>query len=117
MGDGFLDSLKEDNDFFNQTVAIGVMDQDGNICASWYPTSFSVGDDTEELLRQYSREEKSGVVVRSEKVPDGMLSLYKQERVLRVYHCTEPGTQPGHGTDFVCVAGYLPVSHSLCGNA
>ena len=80
MGDGFLDSLKEDNDFFNQTVAIGVMDQDGNICASWYPTSFSVGDDTEELLRQYSREEKSGVVVRSEKVPDGMLSLYKQEQ-------------------------------------
>ncbi len=80
MGDGFLDSLKEDNDFFNQTVAIGVMDQDGDICASWYPTSFSVGDDTEELLRQYSREEKSGVVVRSEKVPDGMLSLYKQEQ-------------------------------------
>lgn len=80
MDDGFLDSLKEDNDSFNQEVAIGVMDQDGNICASWYPDSFSMGDHTAELLKQYSQEEKSGVVVRSERVPDGMLSLYKQEQ-------------------------------------
>ena len=80
MNDGFLNSLKEDNDSFNREVAIGVMDQDGNICASWYPASFSMGEYTAELLKQYSKEEKSGVVVRSKKVPNGMLSLYKQEQ-------------------------------------
>ena len=80
MNDGFLNSLKEDNDSFNREMAIGVMDQDGNICASWYPASFSMGEYTAELLKQYSKEEKSGVVVRSKKVPNGMLSLYKQEQ-------------------------------------
>ncbi len=80
MNDGFLNSLKEDNDSFNREVAIGVMDQHGNICASWYPASFSMGEYTAELLKQYSKEEKSGVVVRSKKVPNGMLSLYKQEQ-------------------------------------
>lgn len=80
MEDSFLNSLKEDNDSFNQEVAIGVVDQYGNICASWYPASFSMTEHTEKLLAQHAKEDREGVVVRSEKVPDGVLSIYKQKQ-------------------------------------
>ena len=57
---------------------MGVMDDGGNICDSWFPASFSLTESTKRLLADYAVEEKNGVVVQGELVSDGEMEYVKE---------------------------------------
>ena len=69
--------LTEENDF-TQEAAVGIMDPEGKICASWYPDGFTLSKEQETALTESAKKDGAGVVVENEKIKGGVLSVYKQ---------------------------------------
>ena len=78
MDSSFLNSVREMGDSVSNEAAIGVLDAEGTVCAAWYPKYFSMSRSTLTRLWELAEETRSGVVVQSEKVADGMLFAYRQ---------------------------------------
>lgn len=98
MDDDFLDSLKEDTDLKNREVAVGVTDGKGRICTAWYPTSFTLTSHTEELLASYAGSSATGAVAENVKIPEGMLSVYRQAQTGFCVFTIIPEKVLGQGT-------------------
>ncbi len=79
MDDGFWELLHESDTAFMEEAALGVMDQEGRICASWYPEDFTMTDAMREQLSVYAAQGEGGSFIRNQKIPGGIVSIYKQK--------------------------------------
>lgn len=79
MDEAFLEELVESNTAFTEQVAVGVMDERGNLCASWFPKSFQMKKSVKELLTRLAASDGAGTTAGSRKIPGGVLSAYRQK--------------------------------------
>ena len=79
MNDGFLESVLGKDRSLTSEVGIGVMDKDGNLCASWCPDGMKLTKKIQQEIYGLSKTGEEGIVAKSSQVTGGVCSVYRQE--------------------------------------
>ena len=78
MDQHFLEELTAENPELTEQVAMGVVDEKGNLCAFSYPESFVLSEEGRKVLLGLAGEKREGTVAQSRRIPEGVVSAYRQ---------------------------------------
>lgn len=90
MDDDFLEEIVETNRDISQDVAIGVMDDNGEIWQSWYPEKYELPEHDKEVIHELADAKTSGMIISGKQLRSGILSAYRQEETGLVVYTIVP---------------------------
>ncbi len=98
MSDGFLENVLGKDRSVTEEVQIGILDKNGNLCASWCPEETEITDQVKKKVYSISNQEKSGVLAKSRKVSGGVCSVYRQNESGMTVFTVVPSSVMTEGT-------------------
>lgn len=111
MNESFLEEVIGENRDVTEHVAVGIMDKNGNICASWSPDSFEMSEEHHKELMELAAGRGKGVIADNREIRGGVYSAYRQEQSGLIVFTIVPDTVLNQGTDkvFYVMAGIFLV--------
>jgi len=78
MEDDFLQEIIDSEEYAEEDIVIGMMDETGQVCAGREPENYRMGEETLTDIRAFTKEDASGIICEGKRVPGGFLCVYRQ---------------------------------------
>ena len=98
MNDRFLESVLGSDKSLTEEVAIGILDKEGELCASWGPEETEITKELKKEIYEIGSQDKNGVLAKSQKVSGGVCSVYRQNAAGMVVFTFVPSRVMTQGT-------------------
>ncbi len=99
MDEGFLGSLVKEAGDQSGEVAVGIVDENGEFCMEEYPQGFYMTKAARERITELAKSSRSGVILNRERVPGGILQVYRQKESGMLIFTLVPNTVLYNGLD------------------
>ncbi len=90
MKNSYLEEIMEGNRNIAHSIAVGIMDDTGEVWKSWYPEGYALPDSDREMITEIAQTKRSGMIISKQKVSSGILSAYQQKETGLVVYVIVP---------------------------
>ena len=108
MENDYLEEIIDGSRNLASSVAIGVMDKNGEVWKSWYPEKYTLPQGDRDVIAEIAKDENGGMRVFEKKISSGILSAYRQKETGLVVYTIVPNQVLSQGlTNFLGIMGCI----------
>lgn len=90
MKNSYLEEIMKENREIAHPIAVGIMDENGEVWKSWYPEGYVLADKDREVIAEIAKTNSDGMIISEKKVSSGILSAYQQKETGLVVYAIVP---------------------------
>lgn len=108
MKNSYLEEIMKENREIAHPIAVGIMDENGEVWKSWYPEGYTLADKDREVITEIAKMNSDGMIISEKRISSGMLSAYQQKETGLVVYAIVPNDVLSQGLmNFLGIMGCI----------